>query len=52
MADLMALQAQRAQQRQQAINEGIEQFVKVQEVKSKIAIQAITTDSTPLRAKA
>ena len=52
LQELIQLQQQRAQERQQAINEGLEQFVVTQEAKSKLAIRAITDPPARFEAQA
>ena len=50
--DLMHQQTQRAQRQQDAVNQGLEHFVRTEEAKTKIAIRSITAGAGELRAQA
>lgn len=50
--DMMRLQTERAQRQRQAVSEGLEEFVRMEEAKTKIAIRAITDSAGGLRTTA
>jgi hypothetical protein len=49
--DMLQLQARRAEERQQAVNQGLEHFVVMQQAKSKLVVEAITTPNSTFQAR-
>jgi hypothetical protein len=47
----LQLQARRAEERQQAVNQGLEHFVVMQQAKSKLVVEAITTPNSTFQAR-